>query len=193
MSKKIKELELTALRSAFKGVTNYVLIEPAKVDAATDYEFRRTLRSKKITVKMVKNSLASKVLAENGVKAEGFSGTTLLCWGSDSVKGLATAVDGAIKDSKKDPKAPDKYKVKAGIAEGQPTAFDLMKKMPTRQEAIGDVLGALLGAGSSLISAITSPGAEIASILKTIEEKGPATADVAAEAPAATGGEPPAA
>jgi ribosomal protein L10 len=187
MSKKIKELELNAMRAAFKGVTSYVLVEPTKVDAATDFEFRRTLRSKKIGVKMVKNSLASKVLAENGVAAEGFTGTTLLCWGGESVKGLATAVDGAIKDSKKDPKAPDKYKVRTAVADGQAVTFELAKTLPTRQEAIGDVLGALLGAGSSLISAITSPGAELASILKTIEEKAPA------EAAAPAGGEPPAA
>lgn len=182
MSKKIKELELNAMRAAFKGVTSYVLVEPTKVDAATDFEFRRTLRSKKIGVKMVKNSLASKVLAENGVTAEGFTGTTLLCWGGESVKGLATAVDGAIKDSKKDPKAPDKYKVRTGVADGQATPFDVMKTLPTREEAIGNVLGALLGPGATLMAAIIGPGSDLASILKTVEEKAPAAA---AEPPAA--------
>ncbi|QEL15163.1 50S ribosomal protein L10 [Limnoglobus roseus] len=185
MSKKIKELELNALRAAFKGVVNYVLVEPTKVDAATDYEFRKTLRGKKITVKMVKNSFARKVLAENGVAVEGFAGTSLLCWGSDSVKGLATAVEGAIKDSKKDPKAPDKYKVRAGVAEGQPAPFALMKTMPTRLEAIGEVVAALTGPGSSLVSALSGPGASLASILKTIEEKAPAEAAAPAEAPPA--------
>jgi large subunit ribosomal protein L10 len=56
----------------------------------------------------------------------------------------------------------------------------VMKTLPTREAAIGDVLGALLGAGSSLVSAIAGPGAQLASILKTIEEKGPATAETAA-------------
>lgn len=182
MSKKIKELELNALRAAFKGVTSYVLVEPTKVDAATDFQFRKTLRGKKVTVKMVKNSFASKVLAENGVAVDGFAGTSLLCWGSDSVKGLATAVDGAIKDSKKDPKAPDKYKVRAGVAEGQAAPFDLMKTMPTRLEAIGEIVAALTGPGASLVSALTGPATQLAGILKAIEEKAPAAA---ADAPPA--------
>lgn len=186
MSKKIKELELNALREKFKGIKNYVVVEPIKVDAAADFEFRKTLRGKKIAVKMVKNSLMGKVLAENGVKAPDLAGTNLLCWGAESCKGLATAVEGAVKDSKKDPKAPDKFKIrKDAIAEGETIAFDVMKTLPTREEAVGDVLGALLGAGASLISAITAPGAELASILKTIEEKGPTAAAAPAEPPAA--------
>ena len=173
MSKKIKELELNALRKTFQGVKNYVIVEPLKVDAATDYEFRKTLRSKKISVKMVKNSLMGKVLTENGVKADALAGTNLLCWGAESCKGLATAVEGAVKDSKKDPKAPDKYKIrKDAIAEGEKIAFDVMKTLPTREEAIADVLAAILGPGSTLASAITAPGAQLASILKAIEDKG---------------------
>lgn len=176
MSKKIKELELNALRDAFKGVTSYVLVEPTKVDAATDYEFRKTLRAKKVRVKMVKNSFASKVLAENGVAVDGFSGTSLVCFGSDSVKGLATAVDGAIKDSKKDPKAPDKYKVRTAVAEGQAVPFDVAKNIPTRQEAIGEIVAALTGPGASLAAALTGPASALAGILKAIEDKAPAVA-----------------
>ncbi len=193
MSKKIKELELNALRKKFEGVKNYVVVEPIKLDAAADYEFRKTLRSKNIAVKMVKNTLMGKVLAENGVKAEKLNGTNLLCWGAESCKGLATAVEDAVKDSKKDPKAPDKFKIRTGIAEGETMAFDVMKTLPTREEAIGEVMSALLSAGSSLISAITTPGAELSSILKTLEEKGPATADAAPAAEPTTAGEPPAA
>ncbi len=186
MSKKIKEMELNALRKMFEGVKNYVLVEPLKVDAAADFEFRKTLRGKKIAVKMVKNSLMNKVLAENGVKADSLAGTNLLCWGAESCKGLATAVEGAVKDSKKDPKAPDKFKIRpSAIAEGEPITFEVMKTLPTREEAVGDVLGALLGPGASLASAIGGPGAQLASILKTIEEKGPAGAAAPAEPPAA--------
>ena len=67
MSKKIKELELDALRRTFQGVKDYVLLEPLKVDSATDYEFRKKLREKKVRVKLVKNSLAKKVFTENGI------------------------------------------------------------------------------------------------------------------------------
>ncbi|CAN5194554.1 hypothetical protein BH11PLA2_BH11PLA2_13850 [soil metagenome] len=187
MSKKIKELELAVLRKTFSGVKDFVVLEPVKVDAGTEHEFRKKLRSSKISVKLIKNSFGKKILAENGVTAADkvWSGPTLLCWGGDSVKGLATGVDGAVKDSKKDPKAPDKFKIKAGIADGAVTSFDLMKIMPTRLEAIGDVLGGLLGAGSAIVSALTNPAAQIAGVLKAIEDKAPAAAEAAPAAPAA--------
>ena len=69
MSKKIKELkelELNDLRSRFKGVKDYVILEPIKVDAGTEHEFRRKLRDKKCVVRLVKNTLARKVFTENG-------------------------------------------------------------------------------------------------------------------------------
>lgn len=190
MSKKIKEMELNALRKRFEGVKNYVVIEPLKVDADTDYNFRKTLRSKNIHCALVKNTLARKVLAENGVALEDvWAGPTLLCWGGESVKGLATTVDGALKDSKKDPKAPDKYKVKTAVAEGEAITFDVAKTLPTREEAIGEVLAAILGPGSALVGALTGPGGLVAGCIAAVEEKGPATPVAAGETePPATAG-----
>ena len=93
MSKKIKELELNDLRKTFKGVRDFVLLQPLKLDSAADYELRRGLRAKKIRVKMVKNSFVKKVFDENGVKVDPGAGPTLLCWGAGSPKELGTAVD----------------------------------------------------------------------------------------------------
>jgi len=187
MSKLVKDMELAALRSRFQGVKDLVLVEPGKVDAATDHAFRKTLRAKKIQCAMVKNTLAKKVLAENGVALDGvWAGPTLVCWGADSVKALATTVDGAIKDSKKDPKAPEKYKVKVGVAEGLQTAFDVMKTMPTRQEAIGELLAAILGPASTIAGCLVGPGGQVAGCVAAVEEKNKDAAP--AEAAPATAG-----
>ena len=187
MSKKIKEFELVAMRTALHGVKDCVLIEPIKVDAATDYDFRRKLRVAKVRCAMVKNTIAKKVLAENGVNSidKAFSGTTLLCWGGDSVKGLATTVDTAIKESKKDPKSPDKYKVKTAVADGQAMTLEVAKTIPTRLEAIGSIVSALTAPGANLAAALSGPASQIASILKTIEEKQPAEETKPVEPPAA--------
>lgn len=182
MSKKIKELELTALRKTFAGVKNYVILEPIKVDAATEFEFRKKLREKKAKAQLVKNTFAKKLFTENGVAVTELSGPTLLCWGTESIKELGTAVDGILKDLKKDPKAPDKFKVKTAVADGQPVTLDVAKTMPTRQEAIGDVLNALLSAGGNIAACLTGPATQLAGILKAIEEKG---GDKPADPPAA--------
>src|SRR5206468_10802549 len=65
MSKKIKELELNALRKTFQGVKDYVLLEPLKLDSATEFEFRKKLRERKCKAQLVKNSFAKKVFTEN--------------------------------------------------------------------------------------------------------------------------------
>jgi ribosomal protein L10 len=183
MSKKIKELELDTLRAAFKGVRDMVLLQPLKVDAATDFEMRKKLREKKIRVKMVKNSLTKKVFTENGVAVDPGSGPTLLIWGADSVKELATTVTGLLKELKKDPKAPDKFKVKTAVSEGQPVTLDVAATLPTRKEAIGGVLAAILGPASAIAGCLTGPANNLAGILKAIEDKAPAGGD--APAPAA--------
>jgi ribosomal protein L10 len=172
MSKKVKELELNALRDAFRGVKDFVIVEPVKLDSATEYEFRKKLREKKCSVKLVKDTLAKKVFTENGVQVDAFSGPTLLVWGADSIKDLSNAVDGLIRELKKDPKAPDKFKVKTAVAEGQPVPMDVAKTMPTRKEAIGNVLAAVLGPGSAIAGCLTGPANNLAGILKAIEDKG---------------------
>jgi ribosomal protein L10 len=171
MSKKVKELELNDLSKTFKGVKDMVLLQPLKLDSAADFEMRKALRAKKIRVKMVKNSLVKKVFDENGVKVDPGAGPTLLCWGADSIKELGTAVDAILKDLKKDPKAPEKIKVKTAVAEGQPIPLDVAKTLPTRKEAIGGVLAALLGPGSAIAGCLVGPANQIAGILKAIEDK----------------------
>jgi len=171
MSKAVKQLELDDLRKQFKDVKDYVLLEPIKLDSATEYNFRKALRTKKVRVKLVKNSYAKKVFAEMGVQAPALSGPTLVCWGGDSPKGLATAVKGAVTDSKKDPKAPDKLKVRTGIVENAQMPLDVMVTVPTRLEAVGEIIAAVTGPGSAIAGALTGPASQLASILKAIEEK----------------------
>jgi ribosomal protein L10 len=187
MSKKIKEFELNTLRKTFQGVKNYVILEPIKVDSATDFEFRRKLREKKAKAQLVKNTLAKKVFGENGINIDGWAGPTLLVWGTNSIKELSTTVEGVIKELKKDPKAPDKFKVRTAIADGQSVTLDLAKTLPTREEAIGSILAALLGPGSQVAGCLVGPASQLAGILKAIEEKTLAPGETAAPTPAPAG------
>lgn len=186
MSKKIKALELDTLRKAFGTAKDYIVIEPIKVDAATDFQFRKTLRAKKIRVQMVKNSYAKKIFNENGINTgDVWSSTTLLCWGGANIKELSNSVDTAIKDAKKDAKAPDKFKVKTAVADGNPVSLADAKKMPTREEAVAEVLGTILGPGANLLAAIMGPVNELAGLVHTIEdaaEKAAAAVEKAAPA-----------
>lgn len=173
MSKMIKEFEINAIRQTFDGMRSFIVLEPLKVDSSTDFQFRKALREKNMRAQLVRNNFARKVLSEAGIELDCWSGPSLFCWGGGSVKELSNHVDELIKKLKKDPKAPENYKVKQAVADGEKITMELAKTLPTREEAIGDVLSALLGPGSELVAALTGPGASIASILKTIEEKEP--------------------
>ncbi len=185
MSKKVKALEIETLRKSFAGVKDYVVVEPLKVDAAADFEFRKKLREKKIRAQVVKNTYGKKIFTEMGIAVDVWAGPTLLCWGGANVKELSNTVDEQVKASKKDPKAPEKYKIKTAIADGQPVPMDVAKTMPTREEAIGNIVGALMGPASEIVSALTSPAAQLPGILKAIEEKGPTGGEAAPAAEAA--------
>lgn len=171
MSKKIKEFELNDLRKTFQGVRDFVLLEPLKLDATADYALRKGLRDKKIRVKLVKNTFVKKVFDENGIKVETGSGPTLLCWGADSAKALGTAVADMLKQLRPDPKQPEKVKEKTGVADGEKMPLAELMKVPTKQEAIGAVVAAILGPGAALAGALGGPGTQLAGILKAIEEK----------------------
>jgi ribosomal protein L10 len=181
MSKLVKQMEYTALERTFSGVKDLILLAPSKVDSGTDYNFRKQLREKKVRVQMVKNALAQRVFEAQGVKldAKVWTGTTLVAWGADSIKDLSKAVDGLIKDiEKKDPKQKDKLKVKTAVADGQPVPMATALTMPTRLEAIGEIIGMILGPAASIAAALTGPAGQVASQIATI-------ADRKEEAPAA--------
>jgi large subunit ribosomal protein L10 len=184
MSKEVKQMEYTALERTFSGVRDLVLLSPAKIDSGMDYTFRKQLREKKVRVQMVKNSLARRVFDAQGVKLDDkvWAGTTLVAWGADSIKDLSRAVDGLIKEiEKKDPKQKDKLKVKTAVADGQPMPMATAMTMPTRLEAIGEIVAMILGPAASIAAALTSPAGQVASQIASIAER----KEEAAAAPAA--------
>jgi large subunit ribosomal protein L10 len=189
MSKVVKQMELDALSKAFGKVRDFVFLTSSKVDAALDYNFRKTLREKKIRVQMVKNTLARKVLKDNGIEVNGvWEGTTLLAWGGDSIKGLSTTIDNLLTEiGKKEAKNKDKIKVKGpnggvAVADGQQVPFGAAKTMPTRLEAIGEIIGMILAPASAIAGCLTGPAAQVASQVATIAER----KEDAAPAPAAS-------
>jgi len=193
MSKLVKNMELAALEKSFSGVRDMLLITPDKVDSTLDFNFRKKLRDKKVRVQMVKNSLVKRVFAAQGVQVADkmWAGTTLIAWGADSIKDLSKAVDGLIKEiEKKDPKTKDKLKVKLAVADGQTVTMAAALTMPTRLEAIGDIVAMILGPASSIAGALTGPSSELASQIATIaarkEEPAIATASETKEEPVAS-------
>jgi large subunit ribosomal protein L10 len=206
MSKKVKNLITRELGEKFRGVDSVAVINPRGINATKNNGIRRRLREKNLRMTVVKNTLAVRAVGDG--KLKGFEklldGPSAVIYGEASIATIARLI---LEEKKTD----EKIELRGIFFDGEVYAGDAGVKqvsvMPTREEAIGQIVSALLGAGSSILSALLGPGMTVASLVKAIEEKAeksgggdaveaapavPAEAIAPAAAPAPAG-EPPAA
>ena len=67
MSKYVKEIMMDQLRSDLGGSTSLLILDLKGLDAISEYQFRRDLRTKKIKIRALKNTLAKRVFNEMGI------------------------------------------------------------------------------------------------------------------------------
>jgi ribosomal protein L10 len=175
MSKVIKQMEMDDLRQTFKDVRNMVVMSIEKLDCQVDYHLRKTLRDKKIRLKVVKNSLTRKVFKEMNISvpddSDFWKRPTTVAWGTGSIAQISRDIEAELKNPKNALKYKEKVTIKGAIAEGQTVPFDVAKTLPTREEVIGQIIGMILGPGSAIAGCLTGPAASVASQIEKIGEK----------------------
>lgn len=189
MSKYVKDLITKDLTKRFEGLDGVGVINPRGVNATKTNLLRRRLREKGLRMTVVKNSLVRR--AVEGSRLTGFDalldGASAVVYGKDaSIPALARL----LLDEKK---ADDKIELRGIFFDGEAYAGDegvkTISTMPTREEAISNIVAALLGPGRKLAAALKGPGGTLGGVLKTIEDKakerGDAAPDAEAAAPAA--------
>ncbi|MDB5296609.1 MAG: rplJ, partial [Phycisphaerales bacterium] len=189
MSKYVKNLITQDLTKRFEGIDAVGVINPRGVDATKTNQLRRRLRAKGLRMTVVKNSLARR--AVEGSKLTGFDklldGASAVVYGKDaSISALARL----LLDEKKEN---DKIELRGIFFDGEAYAGDegvkTISTMPTREEAISNIVAALLGPGKKLAAALKGPGGTLGAVLKTIEDKAKERGDAAPEADAAPAAE----
>jgi large subunit ribosomal protein L10 len=176
MSKLVKQLQMDELKKTFANVSEFVFMSVSKMDAVSDNFFRRSLRKKNIHLQVVKNSLARRALNDLGItipaESPFWAGPTTVAWGANSLADLSRTIETELKDLvKKNAKLKEAVSFKGAVSEGQQVAFSMALKMPTRAEAIGSVLAAILGPGGQIAGALVGPASQIAGQIQTISEK----------------------
>jgi len=194
MSKKVKNLITKELTGKLKGVEGVAVINPRGIDGIKNNKIRHKLHDKALKMTVVKNTLARR--ATDGSKLQGFEklldGPSAVIYGKASIATIARLL---IEEKKAD----DKLEIRGIFFDGElyigEKALEQVSKLPTREEAIAFIGGALVGPGRKLAGALKGPGGKLGAVLKTIEEKAkekeekaakeaPAPAPAAAAAPA---------
>ena len=180
MSKKIKNLIEKEIGREFVDVEGVAVINPRGMSGQKNNKLRHKLHDKGLKMLVVKNTLARR--AAESTKIKGFD--SLLDGPSAVIYGKAALPDVArllLAEKKEDATLELGGMFFDGEAYAGEDGVKTISTMPTREEAIAGIVGAILGAGSGLVAALQGPGGSVGGILSAIEEK----ADKGAEAPAA--------
>ena len=183
MSKRVKALIERDLEQRVGHVNSVAVINPRGINAVKTNVLRARLAEKGVKMTVVKNTLARRTGERIGIG--GFEalldGPSALIYGAPAVDGQEPAAISSVcrllMDQKKDKKGgfADVLELRGVFFDGEvyhgEEGVERVSKFPTREEAIADVLGAILGPGASLLAATQGPAGAIAGILKAIEEK----------------------
>lgn len=170
MSKPVKQMIIDEYRRRFDGVSGGVIIEIRGMDANDNNTLRNELRKKEIRVTVLKNTLAKKAFADGPLDllAPALDGPAALVYGAESPVDIARE----LVDWAKKVKA---LELKAALLDGEyfdgAAGVKQLSTFPTRDEAQANVVTLLLSPYRNVLGAATSPGANIVSIVKTIQEK----------------------
>ena len=146
-----------------------VVMENKGLTVAEVSDLRVKMREAGGGVKVVKNRLAKIALkdVDGGDKASDlFKGPTFIAYSEDPVTAPKVVVDYA--------KSNEKLEILGGLMAG--TAMDSagvtnLAKMPSREEVISQIAGALTALGSNISGAAGAPAANIAGCLKAMADK----------------------
>lgn len=149
---KQKEEEVKALAEKIKSAKFVLLTDYRGITVEDVTSLRNTLRDTKAEYKVIKNNIIRRALDANGESGldEVLEGpTAIIISEEDYVEPLKSIYNFA--------KANEFYKIKGGIVEGKIMSAEeliALAKLPSRQELLGMLAGALLGNISKLAVAL---------------------------------------
>ena len=185
MSKKVKSLITKELGERLKGIDAVAVISPRGITATKNNQIRRKLRDKGLRMTVVRNALVKRAVGEDS-KLKGFDklldGPSAVIYGQASISAIARL----ILDEKK---TDDKLELRGIFFDGEAYVGDKgveqVSKLPTREEAIGQIVALVLSPGKNLAGIFKGQAGKIASLIKAIEEKAKEREAAAPPAPAA--------
>jgi large subunit ribosomal protein L10 len=189
MSKKVKNLITRDIGNRLKDIEAVAVINPRGIPASKNNAIRRKLREKGLRMTVVKNTLAKRAVGDDS-KLKGFDslldGPSAVIYGEASISTIARM----ILDEKK---ADEKIELRGIFFDGEVYTGDKgveqVSKLPTREEAIGQVVALIVAPGQRLGGIFKGQAGKVAALIKAVEERaekggGGAAPEAAPTAPA---------
>lgn len=170
MAKQLKRYMVAEYDAAFGEADSILFVDYSSTTAHEMHELRIKAREHNLKVRVIKSTLASRALADKGVRGltDVLGGhPAAAIFGSDGGAVRAAKLISEWKKAHKDRKVLD---VCAGVLEGElagPEAAD-WKDLPSREEMLSILLGQIVSVGGQLSSQLIAVGGALAS---QIEQK----------------------
>jgi large subunit ribosomal protein L10 len=162
MSKLIKNMLVDDLKGRLQGVGEVIVVSLGRLDAQKTTQLRQALRKKRISLQLVKNSLARRAMLGTPLEPalEEAEGMLAIAWGGDDVVDLAKELDrlSGVKDF-------SGFECRGGALDGaRLDAGDVKKvaKWPTRVEQLSILSGQISSLAGTLAGQIVSAGGTLA-------------------------------
>jgi len=181
MSRYVKEKIVAEYADRFGGVTDVAVVTAEGIDANRMVALRQTLRRRGIQAMRVQNRLVRLAIGDGALAGLEtlFDGPTTLVWGGESIVDLAKVLTDEAKQT-------SELQIRGGVSGGQVLSKDQMEvlsKLPSREELIGQVLARAIGQAGRVIALALAGGGRLLAQIREIAKKG--TAEPAEETPAA--------
>jgi len=170
MSKQLKNLIADEVKQRLTGVNDALLANVIGLDSSNTFALRKELRSKNISLLVVKNSLARRA-TEGTPIAKAFDdneGSLAVVWGGEDFVSLAKELVAIHKKPEF-----EKFTAKGGVMDGEKLTAEKVteiSKWPNRAGQISIVMGQVLSPGSKLLSQLKGPGGKLLSQVKKKSE-----------------------
>jgi large subunit ribosomal protein L10 len=175
MIKQKKAEVLEELRGKLDEFPFVYLADPTSMTAGLTNKLRRKCFEEGIELKVVKNKLIMKLLKEADASKNydglfpAFKGQTAILFSSNQ-KAPAKLIEDFRKENSTERPGFKGAWIDSSVFIGE-DQLDTLKKLKSREELIGEVIGLLQSPAKNVIGALQSGGSKLAGLVKALEER----------------------